>query len=252
MNLIKAAKVFILFPLIIFSFLIKDSFCHEFDPHDLNDVTYLNFGATTLNIGNLNSNSSLSANKYLPFSTNSLTIGTGSRNINGKFMTGSEGNFSLVNKNINTNGYNSYLSSSFSIILNVGYVVYSTENIKVYPFIGGGIGRVNMDIIKDEKTPTFNEILTNPVRGVPVSNTSALLQFGIASDYLIKIGKSVQQKGGIVVGLKAGYVFSVYSTGFQLEGANLAGSPEINNNGAYIKVYVGYTAGILAALADLL
>lgn len=251
MKLIKATKVLILLPVIIFSLLINDSFCQEFDPHDLNDVTYVNFGATTLNIGNLNANSSFSANKYLPFSTNAWTLGTGTRNINGKIMMGSEGNFTFENKNINTNGFNSYLSSSFSIILNVGYVVYSTENFKVYPFIGGGVGRVNMDIIKNEKTPTFNEIMTKPERGVPVSNTSALLQLGVAADYLIKIGKSEPQKGGIVVGLKAGYVFSVYSTGFQLKGADLTGSPDINNNGAYIKVYLGYTAGILAALGDL-
>ncbi len=249
MELLKTAKLLILLPLFIGSFLINDSFSADFDPHDLNDVTYLSFGSSTINIGDLNT--TLTANKYQPFPTTAWTLGTGTRNISGNIMTGSEGNFTLENSNLKVNGYNSYLSSSFSIILNAGYVLYSTENFKVYPFVGGGVGRVNMEIIKDEKTPTFKEVLTNPVRGVPVSNTSVLLQLGVGTDYLIKIGKSEQQKGGIVVGLKAGYVFSVYSTGFQLKGADLSGSPSINNNGAYIKAYIGYTAGILAALADL-
>ena len=254
MKMRKAKKLLILFPLLIGSFLAAPALSEEqttqqLDPHDINDVTYVSAGLSTINAGNLNS--TLTANNYLAFPGSSWSFGTGTRNINGRIMMGSEGNFTLDNKNFNGNGFNSYLSSTFNMILNAGYVVYSTENIKIYPFAGAGIGRVNMDIIKNEKTPTFNEILAKPERGVPVSNTSAVVQVGVAADYLVPIGKSVPQKGGIIIGLKAGYVFSVYSTGFQLKGENLTGAPDINNNGAYIKLYVGYTAGILGALGDL-
>jgi hypothetical protein len=122
MNLIKSTKVLLLLPLIVFSLFINDAFSEEFDPHDINDVTYVSFGAGTLNIGELNK--TLSANKYLPFSSNDYTWGTGTRNINGKIMMGSEGNFTLggANSALKANGYKSYLTSSFNMILNVGYV----------------------------------------------------------------------------------------------------------------------------------
>lgn len=248
MKLVKAAKVLFLLPF-IFCFLINDSFSEDIDPHDLNDVTFASFGITTVNTGSLNP--VLTTAGYAPFANSSMTWGTGSRNINGKIMMGSEANVTFENKAISSNNFNGFLNSSFNIILNVGYVVFSTDNFVVYPYVGAGIGRVNMDIIKNEKTPTFNELLARPERGVPVSNTSAVVHLGVGTDYLIKIGKSQPQKGGIVIGLKAGYVFSVYSTGFQLAGNPLTGAPDINNNGAYAKIYLGYSAGILAALADL-
>src|SRR4051812_905156 len=101
MKLIKATKVLILLPLFVFGFLAGKAYCEDVDPHDINDVTYISFGATTLNTGNLND--VLTKNNYQPFQNYAMTWGTGSRNISGNFMTGSEGNFTFENKAVGGN-----------------------------------------------------------------------------------------------------------------------------------------------------
>ena len=97
----------------------------------------------------------------------------------------------------------------------------------------------------------FKDSLTKPDRGISISNTSIILDFAISADYVIGLGKSEKKKGGIAIGMKAGYVFSPYSFGFNLKGQTLVEAPSINNDGAYIKIFSGYTDGIVSALLDL-
>lgn len=73
----------------------------------------------------------------------------------------------------------------------------------------------------------------------------------LGGNYIIGLGKSTPKKGGLTVGFRAGYTFTLYSTGLQLKGENILNAPDINNNGFYIRFIAGYTGGIIPALRDL-
>ncbi len=223
----------------------------ELSPDRFDGVTFISVGGTILNLANVNN--ALAAKNYPAFSSNLLSISTGSRTTSAsRIVTGSEASFSLENKNLNMgNGYKSFFSSSASIIGNLGYVVYSTDTIKIYPIFGAGVGRTTVDLFKDEKTPTFQELLNRTERGTSLSAVNIIGDLGIGADYTLKVGRSLLKKGGINFGVKAGYVFTVYSTGLQQKGENIFGSPDINNNGPYIRAFVGYNGSIIAALLDL-
>ncbi len=247
--MIKAIKTFFLI-LLFSTVFVSKAYSEESCSDRLNKLTYYGGGIHTLNISDLNT--VLTKSSYKSFPTSLYSIGGGSRSISGKLVTGSDWNVSLENKNLNTvNGFNSYISSSANILLNAGYIIFSAGDFNVYPILGGGIGRITMDIVKDGKAPDFNDSLSKPEKMTSFSSLSLLLDLGIGADYLVKLGKSEPKKGGIVFGLKVGSMFTVYQTNFQLKGESVPGSPAINNNGFYIKLFAGYTDGIFAALFDM-
>lgn len=214
------------------------------------NLTYVSVGATMINMDNINK--TLAPIGYPNFPGNITFFGTGNRTISGRIVTGGEGFFTLENKVVNTqNGHRGFNSASFSMIGDIGYLVYSGNNFRLYPMIGAGIGRVFVDLFKDEKNPSYNDLIKDPDKGIALASTNVLADLALGGDYVIGIGKSTPKKGGIIIGFRTGYLFTVYSTGLQLKGEPIKDAPSINNNGFYIRLNVGYTEGIIPALIDI-
>lgn len=214
------------------------------------NLTYIGIGGITINTNDVNK--TLSGLSYPPFPGNFITFGTGSKTISGKIVTGGEGFFTMENKVLNPqNQHKAYNSSSFSLIGDIGYIVYETSNFRIYPMLGAGIGRVFVDLFKDEKNPNYNDLIKDPDKGIALASTNILADLAVGADYTIGVGKSNPKKGGINIGLRAGYLFTLYSTGLQLKGETITNAPSINNNGFYLRLNLGYSNGIIPALFDI-
>lgn len=212
----------------------------------LRDLTFVSFGGGMLNVNDLNK-----ATGYPPIASEFLTWGTGSRNISGKVVTGVDSTLALFdNKVTSSNGNRAYLSFVSKSILSFGYVINNDEKFKIYPTIGLGLGTVTLDLYDQTNLGSFKDLLKSPQKGVSITNTSIITDFGISADYIQRLGKS-QKHGGIAFGGKIGYVWTPYSFGFGLKDQKILDAPHIDNNGPYVKVYVGYTDNIVKAILDL-
>ncbi|MFN4151495.1 MAG: hypothetical protein ACK4IX_11175 [Candidatus Sericytochromatia bacterium] len=212
----------------------------------LRDLTYLSVGGNMLNLNALNASTG-----YPALPSEFLTWGSGGRNISGRVVTGADSTLSLFDdKSVSSDGNRAYLSFASKSILSFGYVVNNDDNLKIYPNIGLGIGTLTMDIYDKSKLGTFKELLKNPQKGVSITNTSIITDFGISADYISRIGKS-KKFGGVAFGAKIGYVWTPYSFGFGFKDQKVEGVPNISNDGPYVKVYLGYTDNIVKALLDI-
>ncbi|UCG00088.1 MAG: hypothetical protein JSV89_11235 [Spirochaetaceae bacterium] len=108
------------------------------------------------------------------------STGGGGHSITNKWILGGEGHSSFGPENAGGYGF-----------LNVGYALLATSSIIVYPLLGLGGGAMTR-----EASPTVSKCaLLNPSLGV---------------DYLIPI----KGRSGILLGLRGGYTFTVYSNTF--------------------------------------
>lgn len=214
------------------------------------DITYITIGDKQIqNINNIND--ILKKNKYGTLNGSYFYWGTGNRNINGNVVIGSETNLTLENSVAGlSNGYTAYTSGGFSAILNVGYSVYSSENFNIYPNIGFGLGKTSLDFYKKPTSTDFETLINSPENGSSLVNTSFVADLGIATDYVLRFGKK-ESPIGIALGLKAGYVLSLYDLSFNLKDYKINNVPNINNNGFYVKAFMGYEEGIITALLSL-
>lgn len=214
------------------------------------NITYITIGDKQIqNINNIND--ILKKNKYGSFSSSYLYWGTGSRDINDKIVIGSETNITLENSVAGlSNGYTAYTSGAFSAILSAGYSLYSSDSFNIYPSIGLGLGKTSLDFYKKPASTDFEALINNPENGSSLVSTSFVADLGISSDYVLRFGKK-ESPIGIAVGLKAGYVLSLYDLSFDLKSNKINNVPNINNNGFYVKAFIGYEDGIIPAFFSL-
>jgi len=249
MKIIKSL-VFTVF--ILEFFFIKNLYCQE-NEIDLrvNFSNFVSIGHNTINIKNFDN--LLIRNNYLPFSENIFFIGTGNRGLVNNFILGGEGNFSIEKKNINSfNNHISYITSSTNILGNIGYIIYEKKNIAIYPLFGIGLSRLSFDFIKNEKIGNINNLLSMPDRGARLENYGLIGDIGLEGGYLIGIGKSENKKGGIALGIRIGYTFTIYQTGLRFRDFEVEGIPDINFNGFYVKILGGFTGSIVPTLLDII
>lgn len=247
----KIIKIF-LFTLLIIFFNVKNSYSQETKKElRVNFSNFVSLGFNTINLKNFDA--ALIKNNYVPFSENMFFIGTGNRGLVGNLILGGEGNFSIEKRNINSsNNHISYMTSSTNIVGNIGYIIYQKENIIIYPLLGLGLSRLSFDFIKNEKIGTIDDVLKMPDRGARLENHGLIADLGLEGGYLIGLGKSESKKGGITLGVRVGYTFTLYQTGLRFRDFGIEESPDINFNGFYIKVLAGFTGAIVPTLLDLL
>ena len=87
----------------------------------------------------------------------------------------------------------------------VGYLAYSRENFRLFPFFGVGGGALALRIAERGPMPTFSEVLDNPKREVEISAGGMLFQVGLGLDYMLTLkekegGVHIWAQGGIHTG----------------------------------------------------
>ncbi|MFN8671175.1 MAG: hypothetical protein U0457_03715 [Candidatus Sericytochromatia bacterium] len=201
------------------------------------EITYITIGNhQSQNITELNK--VLNKNGYPSFTGNAYYWGTGSRNISGNIVTGSETNTVLETNVLRDNKiHSSYISGKFSSILNVGYTVYNSENFNIYPLVGLGLGAEYLDFYKKPSSTNFEDILKNPENGSSLINTTFVSDIGLAMDYVVRFGKKDKPVG--------------ITLGFSLKEYKLVNTPDLNSSGFYIKMFAGYEEGIIPAVLGL-
>ncbi len=124
--------------------------------------------------------------------------------------------------------------------LNVGYALVNKERFKVYPLLGIGGGVMDMKIMHQGDI-TQGEIINNPMQQTQLSIANAMVDLGAGLDYTIMEMTSAdgRTKGGLNLGLRAGYIFGADDDNWTYTGGDVMGGPEFGMRSYYVRLAVG-------------
>jgi len=195
---------------------------------------YFMFGGSTIDIDKLNSR--LASKGYPKFSDNFISIGGGGHGIINRIIIGGEGH-GLISDELSSGNYKTFLTAGYGFF-DLGYIVFSTGALNIYPILGFGGGGMSLEILRRD-SPTFDEVLDNPGRNTELSTGGFLLNVALGADYLLVLGKDEKGLGGIVVGIRVGYTYSPIKGDWDLDGNDISGGPKVGITGPYIRLMFG-------------
>lgn len=185
-------------------------------------------------------NSFLKRKGYPQLEAIPLSIGGGGYGIIGRIIIGGEGR-GVIAGGI---GENKNYKTSFSLgygYINVGYNIFSTEKINLYPTVGIGGGAISVSIEEKKRIPSSIDEAVKPEnfpRKTELSRGSLVLNLAIGGDYLL--GKT-DEKGaaGFIAGFRIGYILPVVNSRWSIEGTDLNKGPNLNLSGFYFSIVLG-------------
>lgn len=197
---------------------------------------YSMFGRSIIDIKDLNAK--LESKGYSKISDNFFSVGGGGHSIiNNRFIIGGEGH-SLLGEKVTSGNYTNSIYIIYGFF-NLGYIVYSIKDFRVYPLLGLGVGGMNLKITEKLTSLSIDDVLDVPTRGVEISTGGFLLDLALGIDYLLKFGGDEKERGGMILGLRAGYTLSPFKGGWQMDEIEISGAPEIGIKGPYIRLMIG-------------
>lgn len=197
---------------------------------------YSMFGRSAIAINDLNAK--LESKGYSRISDNFFSVGGGGHSIiNNRLIIGGEGH-SLLGEEATSGNYNSSLYIVYGFF-DLGYVVYSIKDLRVYPLLGLGGGGMNLKIAEKLTSLSLDDVLDNPKRRAELSTGGFLINLALGIDYLLTLSKDEKGRGGLLLGLRAGYTLSPFKSGWVMDDIEISGAPEIGITGPYIRLMIG-------------
>jgi hypothetical protein len=122
--------------------------------------------------------------------------------------------------------------------LGLGYVVYRSPRVRIYPRLGLGGGGMGL-WIESDSVVEFDDVLADPkpVKRVrqPVMNiVSAVADLGVGAEFL-----PGGWGGGLMLGVRFGYLAASSSRDWELGDYTVSGGPSANIGGPYIRALIG-------------
>lgn len=169
-------------------------------------------------------------------------MGAGSYLIINKLVIGIEGN-SLTGESTNVKSFRTSISGNYRA-LDLGYALYTTKVLRVYPFLSFGKERLTLDIL-DTKTPSsFNAVLDTLGNRATLSSGGFIFGFSLGTDYSLKIGGSEETKGNLVIGLRFGYTLAQRNNNWNINGVGIVlGGPRVGIVGPHVRLLLGLGIG---------
>ena len=183
-------------------------------------------------------NSDLKNYSYPELSSCFWAIGGGGHGIiRNKIIIGGEG-YALMGDEVSNNTYEVSISGGYGFF-DVGYIVYSAKTFRIYPLIGLGAGGLDLEIVKKESSLSFDDTLKSPQRIADLSTGAFLLNLALGADYLLPFAEDKAGRGGLVLGIRVGYIFAPYKSDWEMEGLDISDGPELGITGPYLRIIIG-------------
>jgi hypothetical protein len=207
-------------------------------PYQHGGKGYFMLGWTGLELDDLNT--ALEAQGYPGFGKDFLTIGGGGHAMLGRLVLGGHGHaFRGGDETVSLGGinYNTSLDGGAGFF-DMGFIAYAHDGFTLTPMVGLGGGGYELEILERE-APTFNEVLQDPGRSSRMSNSAFLIDAGAQFDFIITGGHRRHGRGGILLGVRAGWVFAPWVGNWSLESQEIAGGPDVGPTGPYVRFLIG-------------
>ncbi len=187
-------------------------------------------------------NDRLAENSYPGVRPAHPASGVGLRAVMGRYVLGLEG-YGFSGKSRSSAAHTVSAAGGF-VTLNFGYALVSSGAFRLYPLMGLGAGGTALRI-EERAVPDFDGALADPGHGITISTGGPLVNASLQAEYLFRL----VNRGGIMVGLQAGYMYQFYDPGWYLAGASggrdmsdhkVKGGPEFRLKGFYGGLRLGW------------
>ena len=198
------------------------------------NAAYIIGGLNILNLDALNQH--LEKDDYPVLPKTYLTYGVGGHIIHNKFIVGLEihrfiEKNPISSKTFNTNAYGKYL------LLNFGYLLHEKKGLMVYPLAGMGFGQLTLRVTENN-IHSFQDI-NNFQKGSESITRSFLVNLAFGADYFFKYNKEKKGKNSLMVGIRAGYMFSAIKNDWSVNHVHVADGPIAGLTSPYICIVFG-------------
>jgi len=155
--------------------------------------------------------------------------------IGGRIIIGGEGHG--FSQEVSTSTHFETLSGGYGLF-NVGYVAFSKWGLRLFPMIGLGGGGIELRITENV-SPSFSDIMNDPKQEASLSTGGFIGQGAVGLDYVIILSGDEEGEGGLLFGIRAGYLLSFTSSSWEMGKIDIAGGPDVRFNGFYIRFIIG-------------
>lgn len=194
---------------------------------------YFQIGAAQLDVDEINA--ALTAAGYPAFEENFVSLGGAGLASRNRLLIGGEGHAVFQSSETSADGqFRTSLGGGYGMF-NVGYEVFRSDGLSIYPLLGIGGGGTSLRI-GERAVVDFDDVLAQPRRGVQLTNASLLLGGALGADWLLGVGTG---RGGMVLSLRAGYNYAPLESDWSIDGTDVAGGPESTLSGFYVRLGFG-------------
>jgi hypothetical protein len=171
-----------------------------------------------------------------------LLLGGGGSAIINNWVIGGEG-FSFMTPTVESNDLKASINGGMGFF-NLGYVLYGNNGILLQPFLGIGGGGGSLTYALDEDLDVQD--VQNSFTQTEVEWGGFLGQVGLSAQYVFPSeaeedrDEPGSERGGFVLGLRAGYILSPPSDRFEYFGGDIDGGPDYFFNGGFFRLTLGF------------
>lgn len=126
-----------------------------------------------------------------------------------------------------------------SIMFHVGRVVLGRDGLKIFPLVGIGSSSVGIRMDSRAFTPTFGQVLAQPLRESRMNAGGLALQLAIGVDSHIRFSHKRGRRAGLLLGARVGYTYKPGEVTWQMEGGDVLGGPSADVSGPFFRLHVG-------------
>jgi hypothetical protein len=198
------------------------------------NAAYVMGGLNKLNLDTLNRH--LEKDDYPPLQEGYLTYGVGGHIIHNKFIVGLEIHRFLERNAISSKAFNTSAYGKY-FLLNFGYLLHEKKGLMVYPLAGMGFGQLKLRVTENN-IHSFQDI-NNFQKGSESITRSFLVNLAVGADYFFNYNQEKKGKNSLMVGIRAGYMFSAIKDDWSVNHVHVADGPNAGLSSPYICIVFG-------------
>jgi hypothetical protein len=165
-----------------------------------------------------------------------MSFGAGAHFVNNKLVIGVEFVKLLERFTAAPTDYNISVSSKL-ILINFGRIIHWKKGLMMYPFLGGGLGKLTM-ITAENNIDSFNDISTLQ-RGSESKFSNFVCNLGFAADYFLKYNSEKKGRNNLIIGFRAGVHYMPFKSTWKVNHIAVPDGPETGINGVYFRIIIG-------------
>jgi hypothetical protein len=164
------------------------------------------------------------------------SLGLGGHVIHNKWVLALELAHTLEKDGSEATNFKTSVTAKYGV-LNFGYLLHNKKGLMIYPYVGTGVGKLILRV-RENNIDSFDDI-TGYQKGSEARATNFLINSGFALDFFYKYNASKKGQNNLVLGIRAGCIFSPYRKHWRVNHATVPDGPNSGIFGPYIRIVIG-------------
>jgi hypothetical protein len=165
-----------------------------------------------------------------------FSLGLGGHVIHNKWVAGLELAHTLEKEGSGAMNFKTSAIAKYGV-LNFGYLLHNKKGLMFYPYVGVGVGKLTLRV-RENNIDSFDDI-TGYQKGSEARTTNFLVNTGFALDFFYKYNANKKGQNNLVLGIRAGCIFSPYRKHWRVNHAEVPDGPDSGIYGPYIRLVIG-------------